>query len=65
MYSYFQGLRGTGDEYAYEALNLVDGKRTAQEIGDAVSAIYGPVPLDLILEYLQALEEIKIVQKAQ
>jgi aminopeptidase YwaD len=58
----FQGLRGAGGEYAYEALNLVDGKRTAQEIRDAVSAIYGPVPLDLILEYLHA-EEIKVVQK--
>lgn len=59
----FQGLRGAGGEYAYEALNLVDGKRTAQEIRDAVSAIYGPVQLDLILEYLNGLEEIKVVQK--
>jgi hypothetical protein len=58
----FRGLRGTGDEYAYEALNLVDGKRTAQEIGDAVSAIYGPVPLDVILEYLRALQEIKVIE---
>lgn len=59
----FQGLRGAGGEYAYEALNLVDGKRTAQEIRDAVSAIYGPVPLDVILEYLHALEKIEVVQR--
>jgi aminopeptidase YwaD len=59
----FQGLRGAGSEYAYEALNLVDGKRTAREIRDAVSAIYGPVPLDYIREYLRALEEIQVVQK--
>jgi aminopeptidase YwaD len=24
------GLRGSGGEYAYEVLNLVDGRRTAQ-----------------------------------
>jgi aminopeptidase YwaD len=59
----FQGLRGAGGEYAYEALNFVDGKRTAQEIRDAVSAIYGPVPLDYIREYLRALEEIQLIQK--
>lgn len=39
--------------------------RTAQEIGNAVSAIYGPVPLDVIVEYLRALEEIKVVLEAQ
>ena len=59
----FQGLRGAGSEYAYEALNFVDGKRTAREIRDAVSAIYGPAPLDYIREYLRALEEIQVVQK--
>jgi len=56
-----QGLRGSGSEYAYEVLNLAYGNRTVQEIRDAVSAIYGPVPLDLVLEYLRALETIKVV----
>jgi hypothetical protein len=59
----FRGLRGSGSEYAYEALNFVDGKRTAREIRDVVSAIYGPVPLDYIREYLRALEEIQVIQK--
>jgi aminopeptidase YwaD len=59
----FQGLRGAGSEYAYETLNFVDGKHTAREIRDAVSAIYGPVPLDYIRDYLRALEEIQIIQK--
>lgn len=59
----FQGLWGGGSEYAYEVLNLVDGKRTAHEIRDAVSAIYGPVPLDAVLEYLRALESIKVAQR--
>lgn len=57
----YQGLRGSGGEYAYEVLNFVDGRRTAQEIRDAVSAIYGPVPLELVIEYLKALESIKII----
>src|SRR5262249_30214264 len=44
----YEGLWGSGDEYVYEVLNFADGKRTAQEIRDAVSAEYGPVPLELV-----------------
>ena len=59
----YQGLWGSGEEYAYEVLNFADGNRTAQAIRDAVSAEYGPVPLDLVLEYLQALEKIGLVDQ--
>jgi aminopeptidase YwaD len=59
----YEGLRGSGGEYTYEVLNLVDGKRNVQQIRDALSAIYGPVPLDMVLEYLRALETIKVVQR--
>ncbi len=58
----FQGLRGSGAEYAYEVLNLVNGERTAQEIRDFVSATYGPVPLEFVVEYLRALESIKVIE---
>jgi aminopeptidase YwaD len=58
----YQGLWGAGEEYAYEVLNFADGKRNAQEIRDAVSAEYGPVPLDMVVEYLKALEKIGIVE---
>jgi hypothetical protein len=58
----FQGLRGSGGAYAYEVLNLVNGRRTAQEIRDFVSATHGPVPLDLVVEYLRALESIKVIE---
>jgi aminopeptidase YwaD len=61
----YQGLRGSGGEYAYEVLNFADARRNVQEIRDAVSAIYGPVPLDLVLEYLRALESIKVVQRSE
>ncbi len=59
----FQGLRGSGGEYAYEVLNLADGKRNVQQTRDSVSAIYGPVPVDIVLEYLRALETINVVQR--
>ncbi|HWZ99860.1 MAG TPA: M28 family peptidase [Candidatus Dormibacteraeota bacterium] len=57
----YEGLWGAGEEYAYEVLNFADGKRNAQEIRDAVSAEYGPVPLELVVEYLKALEKINVV----
>ena len=55
------GLWGRGGEYAYEVLNLVDGKRSPAEIRDAVSAIYGPVPLDVVQEFLAALEVAGVI----
>ena len=61
----YEGLWGSGEEYAYEVLNFADGKRNAQEIRDAVSAEYGPVPLDLVLEYLKALEKIGLVTEVK
>jgi len=54
--------RGGGD-YAYEALNLADGKRTAGEIRDALTAIYGPVPLTAVVEYLRALESVGVLAR--
>jgi hypothetical protein len=59
----YQGLWGGGEEYAYEALNFVDGKRNAQQIRDAVSVEYGPVPLDTVVEYLKALERIRVISR--
>jgi hypothetical protein len=52
---------GGGGELAYEALNLVDGRRTAHDIRDDLSAIYGPVPLEVVQEYLDVLVEIGIL----
>ena len=53
----FTGLWGGGGDYSYEALNFVDGRRTTVEIRDALAAIYGPVPLELVEEYLLALRD--------
>jgi len=59
----YQGLWGSGEEYAYEVLNFADGNRNAWQIRDAVSAEYGPIPAELVLEYLQALEKIGLVER--
>jgi len=61
----YGGLWGGGEEYAYEVLNFADRKRNAQEIRHAVSAEYGPVPLELVVEYLKALEEIGVVEEVK
>jgi hypothetical protein len=61
----YEGLWGGGEEYAYEVLNFADGKRNVQQIRDAVSAEYGPVPLELVLEYLKALQEIGVAEEVK
>jgi hypothetical protein len=61
----YAGLRGSGGEYAYEVLNLVDGRRTELQIRNAVSAIYGPVPLEIVVEYLSALEAAGVIVRGQ
>lgn len=60
-----RGIWGSGGEYAYEVLNFADGRRTAQQIRDAVAAIYGPVPLELVVEYLRALEAVGVLLRVR
>lgn len=52
-----------GSEYAYEAQNFVDGVRTTSEIRNALSAEFGPIPLDVVEEYLKALEESGVISR--
>ncbi|HLK34815.1 MAG TPA: hypothetical protein VKT29_17090, partial [Terriglobales bacterium] len=61
----YQSLWGGGEEYAYEVLNFADGKRNVQEIREAVSAEYGPVPREMVEEYLRALEQIGVVREVK
>ena len=61
----YEGLWGGGEEYAYETLNFADGKHNVQEVRDAVSAEYGPVPMELVVEYLQTLEKIGVVERSK
>ena len=57
----FQGDWGSGEEYAYEALNFADGRHSPRQITNELSAEYGPVPLELVAEYLEALKRIGVV----
>jgi aminopeptidase YwaD len=50
-----------GAIYAYEIVNFVDGKRSVAEIRDAVAGEFGPIPLGVVSDYLQACEEAKII----
>ena len=61
----YEGLWGSGEEYAYEVLNFADGRRNAQQIRDAVAAEYGPVPLELVVEYLRVLEKVGLVEQVK
>jgi aminopeptidase YwaD len=61
----YEGLWGVGEEYAYEVLNFADGSRNALDITHAVSAEYGPVPLEIVEEYLSALEKIGVVERVK
>ena len=54
---------GGGGMFAYEALNLVDGKRTVSDIRDWLTAELGDVPLLYVAEYLQALESIDVLRR--
>ena len=54
---------GNGGQYSYEALNFVDGRRTVSDIRDWLTTELGPVPLEIVEEYLSALESIDVIRK--
>ena len=58
----YRGLRGGGEDYAYEVLNFVDGGRTVQQVRDAVAVEYGPIPLVYVGDYLRALKSIGVIE---
>jgi hypothetical protein len=58
----FKGIKGSGGEYSYETLNLVNGKRTALEIRNQLSAEFGPIPFEIVIAYLEALKSINIIR---
>ena len=57
----YEGIWGTGEEYAFETVNLANGTRNAQEIRDTLTAEYGPIPVELVVEYLRWLEKVGVV----
>jgi hypothetical protein len=55
-------VRDQSELYAYEIVNFVNGKRSVGEIRDAVSAEYGPLPVNLVADYLDACVQAGVIQ---
>ena len=55
-------VRDQSELYAYEIVNFVNGRRTVGEIRDAVSAEYGPIPVNVVSDYLQACAEAGVIR---
>jgi len=55
-------VRDQSELYAYEIVNFVNGQRTVGEIRDAVSGEYGPLPVNLVADYLEACVEAGVIQ---
>jgi aminopeptidase YwaD len=53
--------QNSGAAYAYEIVNFVDGKKSVADIRNAVAAEFGPIPLEVVTDYLRACEEAKII----
>jgi aminopeptidase YwaD len=60
--SHLLNVQDKGALYAYEIVNFVDGKRSVAQIRDEVAAELGPLPLDIVFDYLRACEEAKIIE---
>jgi hypothetical protein len=59
----YNGERGSSSEYAYEALNFVNGKRNVSEIRNLLSTEFGSIPLEMVVQYLKAMNSINVINK--
>lgn len=51
-----------GPGFAYEALNLVDGNRSVEDIGNQLEGTVGPVPIDEVADFLATLQRIGLLE---
>ncbi len=56
------GAKPKGDVILFEILNLVDGRRSIQDIRNYLTVAYGNVALADVSEYLRVLEKIGVVR---
>ena len=52
---------GDGPAFGYEALNLVDGRRSVGEIRDDLAATVGDAPVEEVREYLDVLVRLGVL----
>jgi aminopeptidase YwaD len=55
------GRRERGDILTWEALNLVDGRRSVQDIRDVLAGRYAAMPVAEVAEYLDLLARARVV----
>jgi len=55
-------VRDQSELYAYEIFNFANGQRSVGEIRDAVSAEYGPLPVNVVSDYLDACAAAQVVR---
>jgi hypothetical protein len=53
---------GEGAAFGYEALNLVDGRRSVGEIHDELYATVGAAPVEEVAEYLDTLARLGVIE---
>ena len=53
---------GWGPSLPYEALNLIDGRRSVGEIRDALAASVGDAPIEEVAEYLETLARLGVLE---
>jgi hypothetical protein len=53
---------GEGAPFGYEALNLVDGRRSVGEIRDELAATVGTAPVEEVAEYLATLARLGVIE---
>jgi hypothetical protein len=53
--------RDGGEVLTWETLNLVDGRRSVQEIRDVLTGRYAPVPVAEVAEYLDLLARARVI----
>jgi aminopeptidase YwaD len=54
---------GETASFGYEALNLVDGRRSVGEIGEALLATIGAAPVEEVAEYLDVLARLGVLER--
>jgi hypothetical protein len=54
-----------GPSFGYEILNLVDGRRSVQEIRDALAATVAPAPVEEVADYLATLEKLGVLERVR
>ena len=54
-----------GPSFGYEALNLVDGRRTVEQIRDDLAASVGPAPLEEVAAFLATLARLGAIESVR